>query len=209
MQRLAASRRNSGTVALAFVAALALAACATAPRPDAEPVALAERGPVVAQDDDLAIVIANAGDSAETLARRYLGDARKAWWIAEANGDGEVRPGQVVAIPLKIRNRIGVYADGYQAVPILCYHRFGAKASKLTVTPAAFAAQMGYLAKNGYDAQQTGEPEDPNRPDNLFEPVPGDQAARGPFDDQAKPRSLELWARTRLPALLEKGRNHE
>jgi NADP-dependent 3-hydroxy acid dehydrogenase YdfG len=66
-----------------------------------------------------------------------------------------------------------------------------------------------YLAKNGYDAQQTGEPEDPNRPDNLFEPVPGDQAARGPFDDQAKPRSLELWARTRLPALLEKGRNHE
>ena len=150
MRCRAASRRNSGTFALAFVAALALAGCATAPRPDAEPVALAERGPVVAQDDDLAIVIASAGDSAETLARRYLGDARKAWWIAEANGDGEVRPGQVVAIPLKIRNRIGVYADGYQAVPILCYHRFGAKASKLTVTPAAFAAQMGYLAKNGY-----------------------------------------------------------
>jgi len=55
-----------------------------------------------------------------------------------------------------------------------------------------------YLAKNGYDAQQTDEPEIHDRPDNLFEPVPGDQAARGPFDDRARERSVELWARTRL-----------
>src|SRR5947208_2753238 len=31
-----------------------------------------------------------------------------------------------------------------------------------------------YLARTGYDAQQTDEPADPNRPDNLWEPVPGD-----------------------------------
>ena len=55
-----------------------------------------------------------------------------------------------------------------------------------------------YLARNGYDAQQTDEPADRDRPDNLFEPAPGDQAARGPFDDQARAHSFELWARTKL-----------
>ena len=47
-----------------------------------------------------------------------------------------------------------------------------------------------YLARNGYDAQQTGEPLDGERAGNLFEPVEGDYAAHGTFDDQAKPRSL-------------------
>jgi short-subunit dehydrogenase len=53
-----------------------------------------------------------------------------------------------------------------------------------------------FLARDGYDAQLTDEPIDPGRPDNLFEPVPGDQAAHGPFDERARPRSLQLWART-------------
>jgi NAD(P)-dependent dehydrogenase (short-subunit alcohol dehydrogenase family) len=47
-----------------------------------------------------------------------------------------------------------------------------------------------YLARFGYDAQQTEEPLDGEREGNLFEPVPGDFAAHGAFDDQAKPRSL-------------------
>jgi peptidoglycan/xylan/chitin deacetylase (PgdA/CDA1 family) len=150
MPRQAPRRRNSALAAgFALIAALVVGGCATPPRPIVEPVAQPERGPIVAQDDDFAIVIARAGDSADTLAQRYLGDARKAWWITEANG-GEPKAGQVVVIPLKIHNRIGVYADGYQAVPILCYHRFGGRASKLTVAPATFAAQMNYLAKNGY-----------------------------------------------------------
>jgi len=150
MPRQAPRRRSSDFAAwFALVTALAIGGCATPP-PAVEPVvAQSERGPVVAQDDDFSIVIARAGDTADVLAQRYLGDPRKGWWITEANG-GEPRAGQVVVIPLKIRNRIGVYADGYQAVPILCYHRFGGRASKLTVAPAAFAAQMNYLAKNGY-----------------------------------------------------------
>jgi NAD(P)-dependent dehydrogenase (short-subunit alcohol dehydrogenase family) len=52
-----------------------------------------------------------------------------------------------------------------------------------------------YLARTGFDAQQTDEPMEP-RPDNLFEPVPGTQAARGPFDEQARRHSLQLWLRT-------------
>ena len=149
MPRRALAHRSSLRHALlAFLAVLAVGGCATPERPVALPVVQPERGPVVARDDDVLIVIAAPGDTADTLAQRYLGDARKGWWIAEANN--EIRPGQVVVVPLRVRNRIGVYADGYQAVPVLCYHRFGARASKLTVTPAAFAAQMQYLAKNGY-----------------------------------------------------------
>ena len=44
-----------------------------------------------------------------------------------------------------------------------------------------------YLADHGYD-QMTGEPEDPNRPHNLWEPVPGDHGAHGRFDDRARER---------------------
>jgi short-subunit dehydrogenase len=47
-----------------------------------------------------------------------------------------------------------------------------------------------YLAETGYDSQQTSEPADPNRPDNLFNPVPGDFAAHGRFDSQARGISL-------------------
>jgi NAD(P)-dependent dehydrogenase (short-subunit alcohol dehydrogenase family) len=52
-----------------------------------------------------------------------------------------------------------------------------------------------YLARNGYDAQQTDEPVDPNRPDNLFQPVSGAQAAHGPFDETSRDHSAQLWAR--------------
>src|SRR5919197_1621428 len=51
------------------------------------------------------------------------------------------------------------------------------------------------LARTGFDAQQTDEPVDPNRPDNLFQPVPGTQAAHGPFDNTSRDRSAQLWAR--------------
>ena len=51
-----------------------------------------------------------------------------------------------------------------------------------------------YLAAQGYDAQQTDEPVDPNRPNNLWEPVSGDHGAHGIFDDRASSFSPQLWA---------------
>lgn len=51
-----------------------------------------------------------------------------------------------------------------------------------------------YLAKTGYDSQQTGEPDDHNRPDNLWNPVPGDHGAHGSFDRKAHRQSFQLWA---------------
>jgi short-subunit dehydrogenase len=51
-----------------------------------------------------------------------------------------------------------------------------------------------YLGKTGFDSQQTSEPENPNRPNNLWEPVTGDHGAHGAFDQQAHERSWELKA---------------
>jgi short chain dehydrogenase len=51
-----------------------------------------------------------------------------------------------------------------------------------------------YLARHGYDAQQTSEPEDPQRPHNLWSPVDDarDFGAHGRFDRSARASSLEL-----------------
>jgi len=51
-----------------------------------------------------------------------------------------------------------------------------------------------YLGKTGYAAQQTGRPISPERRNNLYEPIPGDHGAHGPFDARAAERSYELWA---------------
>ena len=48
------------------------------------------------------------------------------------------------------------------------------------------------LASTGYKSQQTSEPRDPNRPHNLWEPVPGHQDATGVFEDRTRDRSLQL-----------------
>ena len=50
------------------------------------------------------------------------------------------------------------------------------------------------LSRNGFEGQMTNEPEEPNRKDNLWEPLPGDHGAHGRFDKQAKPFSAVAWA---------------
>jgi NAD(P)-dependent dehydrogenase (short-subunit alcohol dehydrogenase family) len=51
-----------------------------------------------------------------------------------------------------------------------------------------------YLARTGYGAQQYDGREDPNRPNNLWEPVAGDHGAHGHFDHRARETSYELLA---------------
>ena len=41
-----------------------------------------------------------------------------------------------------------------------------------------------YLADGGIEAQQDEKPVEPDRKDNLFEPVPGDHGAHGRFDER-------------------------
>ena len=50
-----------------------------------------------------------------------------------------------------------------------------------------------YLARTGYDSQQYNGVEDPNRPDNLWQPVPGDHGAHGAFDSRARSWNPQLW----------------
>jgi len=50
-----------------------------------------------------------------------------------------------------------------------------------------------YLARMGYEAQQYDGPADPDRPHNLWEPIPGDHGAHGDFDDRAHESSWQLW----------------
>jgi hypothetical protein len=52
-----------------------------------------------------------------------------------------------------------------------------------------------YLARNGFTSQQEAEPEDPSRPDNLWEPVDADRdfGAHGRFDDRARGSSRQTW----------------
>jgi short-subunit dehydrogenase len=52
------------------------------------------------------------------------------------------------------------------------------------------------LAQRGYEAQMTDQPIDPNRPNNLWEPVEGDFGAHGIFDDRAYSYSPQAWANT-------------
>jgi len=58
-----------------------------------------------------------------------------------------------------------------------------------------------YLAKRCFDGQQTSQPVSPDRPDNLFEPVPGDYAAHGIFDDRAKTFSVQSAMNLKLKDL--------
>jgi hypothetical protein len=50
-----------------------------------------------------------------------------------------------------------------------------------------------YLASVAYDGQQTDEPVDPNRRDNLWEPLPGDHGAHGDFCDRARTFSAQVF----------------
>lgn len=47
-----------------------------------------------------------------------------------------------------------------------------------------------YLGHQGIGSQLTDEDDDPERPDNLYEPVEGDYGAHGRFDSEAKPTSI-------------------
>jgi NAD(P)-dependent dehydrogenase (short-subunit alcohol dehydrogenase family) len=55
-----------------------------------------------------------------------------------------------------------------------------------------------YLARTGFDSQQTDAPEDPNAPANMWEPADDasghDFGAHGEFDDKAVSHDPQLWA---------------
>jgi len=59
-----------------------------------------------------------------------------------------------------------------------------------------------YLARSAYRAQLAPEPIEPNRRDNLWQPVRGDHGAHGRFTERASGSSRELWMSTHRGLLL-------
>ncbi len=76
-----------------------------------------------------------------------------------------------------------------------------------TVVAEKFASGLldRYLARTGYDSQQTDEPVDADRPGNLWAPLDGpagfDHGARGVFSDRSHTRSLQLRLSQHAPVL--------
>jgi NAD(P)-dependent dehydrogenase (short-subunit alcohol dehydrogenase family) len=59
-----------------------------------------------------------------------------------------------------------------------------------------------WLAKNAWEGQMDpNDPDDPQRPSNLWDPVPGEWAAHGRFDHRAVGRSTQLWVTTHRPVV--------
>ncbi|HWB12217.1 MAG TPA: SDR family oxidoreductase [Pirellulales bacterium] len=69
------------------------------------------------------------------------------------------------------------------------------RSSVKAILSAKVAPSIGdwVLSREGYASQQTGEPEDPDRPHNLWQPVAGDHGAHGRFDARATSFSPQFW----------------
>lgn len=90
------------------------------------------------------------GDTAASVARKFLGDASKSWIVQDANNDN-LTPNKWIVVPLKPTNIGGIYSNGVQQVPILKYRQFGKECSSPLCMPAdIFEHQMKYLKDNNF-----------------------------------------------------------
>ena len=105
---------------------------------------------VLGRNDRFLVYQPRADETLRTIAAQFLGSEDRYWVIGDANGIGKVEAGVPLIVPLKPLNPIGVTADQYQTIPILCYHRFGGAPNKMSISPSNFAAQMDWLARNDY-----------------------------------------------------------
>jgi len=112
---------------------------------------------ILARNDRFLIYVPGSGDTLASIAKRFLGAEDRAWAIVDFNGIAEAKPGQPLIVPLQSINPTGVFATGYQTVPILCYHRFGSDEGKMVLSPKAFAQQMEFLYRNGYRVMRLSE----------------------------------------------------
>lgn len=58
-----------------------------------------------------------------------------------------------------------------------------------------------YLARNAWEGQQTQQPVDPDRPDNLFHPVQGEWQANGVFGERSRELSSVNLLKRKIPSL--------
>ena len=149
------SARAAAALAVTLVAVL-LGACTTPPPAASAPTVAAPalrmpaRGEVLARGDWFLVYQPVAGDTLRSIAAQFLGSEDRYWAIADFNEVVRAEAGQPLVVPLKPVNPGGVTADEVQTVPILSYHRFGHGGGKMVISPANFAAQLDWLARNDY-----------------------------------------------------------
>ena len=95
----------------------------------------------------------------------------------------------------EVAARAVVYAAEY---PLRKQYWVGAStAATILANRVAPALLDRYLARTGYGSQQTSEPADPDRPDNLLQPVDGvnghDFGPHGAFDGRSHDHSPQAW----------------
>jgi len=110
------------------------------------------------QSDEYVVGRFQKSETPDTLAEKFLGDREKSWVIEDANKDVSLKKNKIIIIPLKEKNKAGLTADGFQVVPILCYHRFSNDCgSPLCLPVHLFKQQMRYLSENGYRVVTFGQ----------------------------------------------------
>lgn len=101
--------------------------------------------------ENMAVVTVAEQDSFASLAQTYLDDAGKAWWISTFNDIQTLTPGDRVLIPTRPFRPGGVYANGYQTVPVLRYSTVAAKpGDQAAVSANAFGLHLDYLKSEGF-----------------------------------------------------------
>lgn len=106
---------------------------------------------VVYKSNEYAVCLLDKNTSPSDLARIHLKDDKLAWKIEDANETATFHENSMVVIPLREKNRGGLFENGYQRIPILCYHRFDVgEKSSMNTPPRIFDQQMNYLRENGY-----------------------------------------------------------
>jgi len=107
--------------------------------------------PITFKSDKYIICTLTTDTPPALLAEKFLGDPNKVWMIEDENKNALYQKGETIVIPLVLDNKAGLTKTGYQAVPILCYHRFSKDCtSKLCMPENVFARQMKYLKDNHY-----------------------------------------------------------
>lgn len=107
--------------------------------------------PSVYQSKNYVLYPREQGVALGDLARRYYGSEREIWRIEDAHDPHSPGSAAFITIPLKEKNKGGLFADGYQTVPILCYHKFGShNPSPLNTPPGIFRQHLVFLRDNGF-----------------------------------------------------------
>jgi len=115
-----------------------------------ESAVLSNERPEIRTTEFVAVLV-KSGDTMRSLARKYLGDESKSWWIADFNAVQTLTPGMEIVVPLKPFDKGGLAPNRYRAVPILTYHNISkTETNVMTVSDKAFEEQMRYLKSNGY-----------------------------------------------------------